>query len=204
VGVLEFVDNTVDRATGTIKLKAVFTNTQRRLWPGQFINVALTMTTQSDAVVIPSEAVQVGQEGQHVFVVKPDKTVEVRSVTIGTTSEGEAVIAKGLIPGEQIVREGQFLLGPGSRIEVKDSTKVAEESKGEGRQGRGNPENDKGTGRGAGEKKGEERKSRGGSDGAAVAENHTESTRGLVEIKDQASRKRQGQGRSKAEVEAKG
>lgn len=119
-GTLVFIDNAVDRTTGTIKLKAEFKNADRRLWPGQFINVALTLSTQSDAVVVPSEAVQVGQEGQHVFVVKPDNSVEVRPVVVGRTSEGEAVIAKGLQAGEQIVREGQFLLGPGSRIEVKD------------------------------------------------------------------------------------
>jgi multidrug efflux system membrane fusion protein len=120
-GQLEFVDNAVDRSTGTIKLKAAFANTDRRLWPGQFINVALTLTTEPNAVVVPSEAVQVGQEGQHVFVVQPDKRVEVRPVTLGTTSGGEAVITKGLAAGEQIVREGQFLLGPGSRIEIKDA-----------------------------------------------------------------------------------
>jgi multidrug efflux system membrane fusion protein len=133
LGVLEFVDNAVDRATGTIKLKAVFTNAERRLWPGQFINVALTLTTQANAVVVPSEAVQVGQEGQHVFVVKPNKTVEVRQVILGSTNEGEAVIAKGLLAGEQVVREGQFLLGPESRIEIKDSTKVVDETKSEKR-----------------------------------------------------------------------
>jgi multidrug efflux system membrane fusion protein len=119
-GVLVFVDNAVDRATGTIKLKAEFKNTERRLWPGQFINVAVTLATQSDAVVIPAEAIQVGQEGQHVFVVKPDKSVEVRPVTIGSTNEGEAVISKGLVAGEQVVREGQFLLGPGARVEIKN------------------------------------------------------------------------------------
>jgi multidrug efflux system membrane fusion protein len=136
-GGLAFVDNAVDRSTGTIKLKAEFSNQERRLWPGQFVNIALTLATQTDAVVIPSEAVQVGQEGQHVFVVKEDKRVEVRPVTIGQTNEGEAIIAKGLAAGEQVVREGQFLLGPGSRIEVKDSSKVAEEGKAEGRRGRG-------------------------------------------------------------------
>jgi multidrug efflux system membrane fusion protein len=136
-GALAFVDNTVDRSTGTIKLKAEFTNQERRLWPGQFVNIALTLATQADAVVIPSEAIQVGQEGQHVFVVKEDRRVEVRPVTIGQTNEGEAIIAKGLAAGEQVVREGQFLLGPGSRIEVKDPSKVAEEGKGEGRRGRG-------------------------------------------------------------------
>jgi len=135
-GSLAFVDNTVDRATGTIKLKAVFNNGDRRLWPGQFINVALTLTTQSDAVVIPSEAVQVGQDGQHVFVVKPDKTVEVRPVTVSRTNEGEAVIGKGLQAGEQVVREGQFLLGPGARIEVKDPKVEIKEQKRE-RRGKG-------------------------------------------------------------------
>jgi multidrug efflux system membrane fusion protein len=119
-GWLDFIDNTVDRVTGTIKLKAVFANKERRLWPGQFVHVVLTLATQPNAVVIPSEAIQVGQEGQHVFVVKPDKTVEMRSVTLGLTNEGEAVITKGLKAGEVVVREGQFLLGPGSRVEVKD------------------------------------------------------------------------------------
>src|SRR5919106_2676030 len=132
-GKLEFVDNAVDRSTGTIKLKAAFANTDRRLWPGQFVNVALTLTTQPDAVVIPSEAVQVGPEGQHVFVVKPDKTVEVRAVNVGRTSGGESIVAKGLVAGEQIVREGQFLLGPGARIEIKDAGRATEtkERKGE-------------------------------------------------------------------------
>jgi multidrug efflux system membrane fusion protein len=166
LGVLEFVDNAVDRSTGTIKLKARFANTERRLWPGQFINVALTLTTQADAVVVPSEAVQVGQEGQHVFVVKPDKTVEVRPVTIGSTSEGEAVIAKGLSPGEQIVREGQFLLGPGSRIDIKESNAVADESKGEGKRRRAKSESDDPDSKAMGEKKSERRKGRGGSERA--------------------------------------
>ena len=140
-----FDDNAVDRTTGTIKLKAEFKNGDRRLWPGQFINVALTLSTQSDAVVIPSEAVQVGQEGQHVFVVKPDNSVEVRPVVVARTNEGEAVIAQGLQPGEQIVREGQFLLGPGSRIEVKDGrpTEVGEQKReiGERRKGKAQERN---------------------------------------------------------------
>jgi len=132
-GTLSFVDNAVDRSTGTVKLKAEFTNATRRLWPGQFVNAALTLTTQPDAVVIPSEAIQVGPEGQHVFVIKPDKQVEVRPVVVGPTDQGEAVIVKGLAPGEQIVREGQFLLGPGSRVEIRDQTRTLE-SKDEKRQ----------------------------------------------------------------------
>jgi multidrug efflux system membrane fusion protein len=133
-GWLDFIDNTVDRVTGTIKLKAVFANKERRLWPGQFVHVILTLATQPNAVVIPSEAIQVGQEGQHVFVVKPDKTVEMRFVTLGLTNEGEAVITKGLKAGEVVVREGQFLLGPGSRVEVKDIPPTeAQDGKAEGK-----------------------------------------------------------------------
>jgi multidrug efflux system membrane fusion protein len=171
-GKLEFVDNAVDRATGTVKLKAVFTNTERRLWPGQFVNVALTLATEAGAVVVPSEAVQVGQEGQHVFVVKTDKRVEVRPVTIGRTNEGEAIIAKGLAAGEQVVREGQFLLGPGSRVEFKDPTAMAG-SKAEGKQER--------TDRGRAEAEIK--------DGAKMAD----------EQKGEARKGRRGQGRAKAE-----
>ena len=125
-GILGFVDNAVDRATGTIKLKAEFNNRERRLWPGQFVNIALTLTTESDAVVIPAEAIQVGPEGQHVFVVKADKSVEIRPITVGRTNEGEAVIAKGLQAGEQVVREGQFLLGAGAKIEIKDLPSITD------------------------------------------------------------------------------
>ena len=152
-GLLAFVDNAVDRSTGTVKLKGEFTNQERRLWPGQFVNVALTLMTQGDAVVVPSEAVQVGQDGQHVFVVKEDKRVEVRVVTIGATAEGEAIIAKGLAVGEQVVREGQFLLGPGSRIEVKDPTRSVGESRDEPKKGQG--DRNKRGGAKADQKKGE-------------------------------------------------
>jgi len=137
-GVLAFIDNAVDRSTGTLKLKAEFTNQGRRLWPGQFVNVALTLSTQPDAVVIPSEAVQVGQDGQYVFVVKEDKRVEVRPVTIGNSSEGLAIIAKGLAVGEQVVREGQFLLGPESRVDIKDQGGVTEKTAAEGKKGGAN------------------------------------------------------------------
>jgi hypothetical protein len=89
--------------------------------------------------VIPSEAIQVGPEGQQVYVVKEDQRVELRPVSVGQTNEGEAVITKGVAAGEQVVREGQFLLSPGSRVEIKDAAKVADETKGEGRRrgGRG-------------------------------------------------------------------
>ncbi|HXG52594.1 MAG TPA: efflux RND transporter periplasmic adaptor subunit [candidate division Zixibacteria bacterium] len=121
-GVLVFVDNAVDRTTGTVKLKAEFKNAERRLWPGQFVDVALILGIESDAIVLPSEAIQAGPEGQHVFVIKPDKTVEVRRVTVERTQEGESVIGEGVRAGETVVREGQFLLGPGSRVEIKTLT----------------------------------------------------------------------------------
>ena len=136
-GVLAFVDNTVDRTTGTIKLKAEFKNTDLRLWPGQYTNVALTLSTQEGAVVVPSDAIQVGPEGQQVFVVKEDKRVEVRPVTLGQSQEGESIITKGLAPGEVVVREGQFLLGSNSRVEIKTAGVDASNSSEQGRQGQG-------------------------------------------------------------------
>ena len=135
-GRLEFIDNAVDRSTGTVRLKGVFSNEERRLWPGQFVNAALTLTTQGDAVVIPSESIQVGPEGQQVFVVTRDKQVEQRLVTVGQTQQGESVITKGLAAGEMVVREGQFLLGPGARVDIKDPAKTDEAAKGEGSKGR--------------------------------------------------------------------
>jgi len=136
LGRLEFIDNAVDRSTGTVRLKGVFTNGERRLWPGQFINVALTLSTQGGAVVIPSESIQVGPEGQQVFIVKEDKRVEQRLVTVGQTQQGESVITKGLAAGEMVVREGQFLLGPGARVDIKEPARADEAAKGEERKGR--------------------------------------------------------------------
>jgi multidrug efflux system membrane fusion protein len=118
-GTLSFIDNAVDRTTGTIKLKGTYANANRRLWPGQFVRVVLTLSNQSDAVVIPSQAVQTGQDGQHVFVLKPDSAVELRSVVVSRTLGAEAVIEKGLQPGEKVVTDGQFLLGPGTKVQVK-------------------------------------------------------------------------------------
>jgi multidrug efflux system membrane fusion protein len=115
-GVLTVVDNTVDNTTGTIKLKATVPNDDRRLWPGQFVNVVLTLNTQKDATVIPSEAVQAGQQGSFVYVVKPNKTVEARIVTVGQTLERRVVIDKGLAAGERVVTDGQLLLFPGAPV----------------------------------------------------------------------------------------
>ena len=118
-GALGFVDNAVDRTTGTIRLKATFANDARRLWPGAFVNVLVTLAMQPDAVVVPSQAVQMGQEGQHVFVVKSDQTVELRKVIVNRTVDSEAVIDEGLKPGETVVTDGQFQLAPGVKVEAR-------------------------------------------------------------------------------------
>jgi len=118
-GVLTFIDNAVDNTTGTIKLKGTFENPDNRLWPGQFVNVALTLTTQPNAVVAPSQAVQTGQVGQYVFVVRQDMTVEYRPVVAGNNIAGETVIQKGIQAGETLVTDGQLRLVPGMKVTVK-------------------------------------------------------------------------------------
>jgi multidrug efflux system membrane fusion protein len=121
-GRITFIDNTVDQTTGTIKIKGTFPNTDRRLWPGQFVNVVVTLTTEPDAVVVPSAAVQQGQQGSYVFVVKPDQTVDIRTVAVARQSGNDTVIRSGLKPGETVVTDGQLRLVPGSRISVKNAT----------------------------------------------------------------------------------
>jgi multidrug efflux system membrane fusion protein len=121
-GVLTFIDNTVDMATGTIKLKGTFANKGKRLWPGQFVNVLLSLTMQPDAIVVPSQAVQAGQSGVYVFVIKSDLTVESRPVVVDRSLDGESVIEKGLQPGEKVVTDGQLRLVPGAKVEIKAST----------------------------------------------------------------------------------
>jgi multidrug efflux system membrane fusion protein len=128
-GILTFVDNAVDPATGTIRLKGTFGNAHKRLWPGQFVNVVLTLTTQPNAIVVPSQAVQVGQEGQYVFVVQPDLTAAFRPVVVARTVEGEALIEKGLALGETVVTDGQVRLRQGVKVEVKNSSASGEETR---------------------------------------------------------------------------
>ena len=121
-GILTFVDNTVDVTTGTIKLKGTFANKGKRLWPGQFVDVVVTLTTQPNAIMIPSQAVQTGQSGVYVFVIKNDLTVESRPVVVPRSLDGESVIEKGLQPGEKVVTDGQLRLVPGAKVEIKTST----------------------------------------------------------------------------------
>jgi multidrug efflux system membrane fusion protein len=120
-GTLSFLDNKVNSQTGTVMLKASFTNTDRRLWPGQFVTTVLTLTSRPNAIVIPSQALQVGQDGQFVYVVKPDMTVETRPVVVGMNLGSEVVIEKGVGAGEKVVTEGQLRLVPGARVKVSNS-----------------------------------------------------------------------------------
>src|SRR5207248_1772642 len=112
-------DNAVNSTTGTILLKATFENKNETLWPGSFAMATVTLGELRDAIVAPSQAVQRGQQGQYVFVVKQDGTVESRSVTVSLQDERQAVIEKGLAPGEVVVTDGQLRLAPGSRVQVK-------------------------------------------------------------------------------------
>ncbi|HVU06982.1 MAG TPA: efflux RND transporter periplasmic adaptor subunit [Verrucomicrobiae bacterium] len=121
-GELTFIDNTVDTTTGTIQLRATFPNENSALWPGQFVQVSLTLSELTNAVVVPSQAVQTGQNGQYIYVVKPDQTVEERPVTAGITYQNETVVEKGLQVGETVVTDGQLRLSPGAKVVVKTST----------------------------------------------------------------------------------
>lgn len=118
-GTISFLDNNVDMTTGTIKLKGTFANAGRRLWPGQFINVVMTLTTRPDSVVVPTRAVQTGQQGEFIFVVKKDNTVESRPITVALALGEECVIGMGVNPGEKVVTDGQLRLIPGAKVEMK-------------------------------------------------------------------------------------
>jgi multidrug efflux system membrane fusion protein len=124
-GKLTFINNTVDESTGTILLKATFPNHGKNLWPGQFVNVTLTLATTNNALVLPSQAVQRGQQGDYVFVVKPDMTVELRSIQVGQNFNGHTLIRTGIEAGDKVVTDGQLRLFPGARVEI---TRTEEEA----------------------------------------------------------------------------
>ncbi len=120
-GELVFINNEVNNLTGTVLLKAVFANEDESLWPKQFVDVILTITIQPDVVVIPSQAIQEGQDGQYVYVVKSNFTAEYRPVVIGASFNQETIIVKGLQPGEKVVTDGQFQITNGSKVEIKNN-----------------------------------------------------------------------------------
>jgi multidrug efflux system membrane fusion protein len=119
VGYLTFVDNNVDNTTGTIKLKGTFPNEDHRLWPGQFSVVSLRLAEEEKAIVVPSQAVQTGQSGDFIFVVKSDQSVESHPVKVARQLEGESVISSGIAPGDTVVTDGQLRLIPGIKVQVK-------------------------------------------------------------------------------------
>jgi membrane fusion protein, multidrug efflux system len=119
-GYLSVVDNTVDTTTGGIKLKATFDNRDGLLWPGQFVNVVLTLDTQQGATVVPTEAVQNGQKGMFVYAVKADQSVEPRPVEVGRIQGSKTVIQSGVTPGETVVTDGHLRLFPGAKIKPVD------------------------------------------------------------------------------------
>ena len=124
-GKVTFVNNTVDNTTGTILLKGTFLNRDKRLWPGQFVNIVLTLTAKHDAVVVPSAAVQTGPQGQFAFVVKGDNSVEIRPVVPGAVLGGDAVIEKGIQAGERVVTDGQLMLYPGAHALIRNPPPAA-------------------------------------------------------------------------------
>jgi multidrug efflux system membrane fusion protein len=120
-GSLSFVDNAVDQATDTIRLKATFPNRDRRLWPGAFVDVTLQLSVEPNAIVVPNAAVQASQQGQYVYVIKPDSTAEVRPVTVAWQAGNDVVIRTGLVPGETVVTDGQLRLTPGIRVTTQSA-----------------------------------------------------------------------------------
>jgi membrane fusion protein, multidrug efflux system len=120
-GVLAFIDNTVDRTTGTILLKGLFQNENRRLWPGEFVNATLTLSEIRDAVLVPSQAVQSGQNGTFVFVVDNHMQAHLRPIVAGAQIGGDTVIEHGIETGETVVTDGQMLLAPGARVRIRRS-----------------------------------------------------------------------------------
>jgi multidrug efflux system membrane fusion protein len=117
-GTLTVVDNQIDQATGTIKLKATFPNDDLKLWPGKFVNARLILTTRKGATVIPASVVQRGPQGTYAYVIKPDKTAEMRAIKVAQTENNETVVDDGLKPGEDVVVDGQYKLQPGAHVEL--------------------------------------------------------------------------------------
>jgi multidrug efflux system membrane fusion protein len=115
-GKLTVIDNSVDQTTGTIRLKGTFANTDERLWPGEFVDVRLILSTRKDIATVPQQTVQVGPNGYYAYVIKPDSTVERRAVEVAAMQDGVAVVTKGLAIGEKVVVDGQYRLTEGARV----------------------------------------------------------------------------------------
>jgi multidrug efflux system membrane fusion protein len=172
-GVVTFVDNAVDQATGTIRLKGTFGNEEGRLWPGQFANVTVTLTSEPNSVVVPSPSVQGGQQGPYVYVLKGDSTVDMRRITVARAQGGETVVSKGVEPGEKVVVDGLARLTAGAKVEVREDQRRAGGAEPRGGGGAGPGSEQKGgasgqakaaggEGKGPGDGKGERSDAKGG------------------------------------------
>lgn len=139
-GTLTFFDNTVDPTTGTIRLRGTFLNPDRKLWPGEYVRVRLQLGSEENAVVVPNQAVQTGQDGQFIFVVKEDRSVETRPVTTGQRTGDDIVVESGLRAGETIVTEGQLRLSAGMRVSIRDPRNPAGGGMGKGGRGKKQPD----------------------------------------------------------------
>jgi len=124
-GKVEFLDNSVQNATGTVNLRATLPNSDRHFWPGQFVNVKLVLETKNGAVLIPSQAAQISQQGPYVFVIKSDNTAELRQITLGQRQGSDVVIDKGLAPGERVVLAGHLLVRPGGKVQIQGASAPA-------------------------------------------------------------------------------
>jgi membrane fusion protein, multidrug efflux system len=120
-GYLTFVNNTVDATTGTIQLNGTFQNADLRLWPGEFVTVTLRLSEQAKATVVPSQAVMTGQDGDYLFVVKPDMTVDLRTIKVSLTEHGLSIVTEGVKPGETVVTDGQVRLIAGTKVRIRTS-----------------------------------------------------------------------------------
>jgi multidrug efflux system membrane fusion protein len=145
-GRVSFIDNTVDPSTGTIKMKATFQNADQGLWPGLFVQVTLSLTDEQGVVVVPATAVQPSASGQYVYIVKPDRTAEVRQVTVARQFGEEMIIARGLSAGEEVVTDGQLRLTPGAQVSTPQRGGGGDGTGGEREGGRGGGRNGRGRG----------------------------------------------------------
>jgi multidrug efflux system membrane fusion protein len=129
-GKLAVIDNQIDTTTATIKLKATFPNTDHRLWPGQFVNARLQLTTRKNGIVVPASVIQRGPDGTYAFVINPDMSVQIRPVKVAFIEGNDALIDSGLKQGESVVVDGQYKLQPGSKVKVGKAGKAAESDSG--------------------------------------------------------------------------
>ena len=125
-GEVSVVDNQIDITTGTLRLKATFPNADQRLWPGQFVNVRLLLADRKDVVTVPQRTVMQSQGGYFAYVIKPDGTAERRTLELGGTQDGIAVILRGIAPGETVAIEGQYRLTDGVRVQIDRSSPASD------------------------------------------------------------------------------